>query len=154
MAARSPVRQLARALYPELQNLSRDQRDAVNALARHLLFRFEQSEHEPLDSDGRTFLTVAYMQRRLRELGARKTGEKAVEEAIRWRCASGILENMYDPETQPGEVKKPRRRPERMAAREKFAPASQETEGGRDAQLPSSTLTGGGCSGSVPSLPC
>lgn len=69
------------------------------------------------------------MQRLLREVGARETGEKAAAEAIRFLCASGLLEDT-------GEVKRPRRRAQRIAAREKSAPASdsQEHGGGRDAQ--------------------
>ena len=42
---------------------SRDDRDAVNALALHLQGRFEQDEYAPLDADGCTFLTVSHMQR-------------------------------------------------------------------------------------------
>lgn len=121
MAARSPVRRLAYALLPTNGNLSRDERDAVNALALHLLSRVEQDAFEPLDPDGRTFLTVRYMQCRLREVGARCSGEKAAAAAIRWLCTSRLLEDT-------DEVKKPRRRQNRMAAREKFAPATQETD--------------------------
>jgi hypothetical protein len=75
------------------------------------------------------------MQGLLRDVGARRKGEKAAAEAIRWLCASGILENMYDPMTRTGEVKKPRRDPNRMAARERFGRGRPEShEGGRDAQ--------------------
>lgn len=126
---RSPVRTLARALVPDLETLSRDKRDAVNALAAHILSRFEQEEFEPFDADGRTFLTVAYMQRRLRDVGARCTGEKAAAAALRWLCSSGILEDTR-------KVKKPRRNQNRMAAREKFGRGEdpQSGEGGRDSQ--------------------
>ena len=66
---RSSVRTLARALSPSHRDTSRDERDAVNALALHLLWRFEQGEFEPLDEDGRTFLTVSHTQRvRYRQL--------------------------------------------------------------------------------------
>jgi hypothetical protein len=129
VTARATIRRLARALAPELATLERDQRDAVNALALHLLSRFAQDAHEPFDPDGRTFLPTGYMQRRLRETGARKSGEKAARGALRFLVASGILEDTR-------EIKRPRRRPQRMAAREKFAPpAAQEIDGGRDAQL-------------------
>ena len=129
MAARSSVRNLARALVPNVSALPRDQRDAVNALAAHLLSRFEQDRFEPLDGDGCTFLTVGYMQRRLREVGAHCTGEKAAAKALRWLCENGILEN-----TQ--RVKKPRRRENREAAREKFGRGAgmARGEGGRDSQ--------------------
>jgi hypothetical protein len=136
VAARGPVRRLARALCPQVAELPRHQRDAVNALAAHVPSRFDQNEFEPFDDDGRTFLSNGYMRRRLREVGARCTGEKAAAQAIRWLCTSGILENMYDPRTRTGEVKKPRRRPNRMAAREKFQRGedSERGEGGRDSQ--------------------
>jgi len=39
------------------------------------LLRFQQDEFEPLDEDGRTFLTDGWMQRRLRDVGARCKGE-------------------------------------------------------------------------------
>jgi hypothetical protein len=101
----------------------------VNALAAHLLSRVEQDQFEPFDADGRTLLTIGYMQRRLREVGARCTGEKAAAQALRWLCSAGILEDRR-------EVKKPRRRPNRMAAREKFQRGedSEPGEGGRDSQ--------------------
>jgi hypothetical protein len=123
------VRRLSLALVPNVEELPGDQQDAVHALAAHLLSRFEQDEFETFDHDGRTFMTVGYVQRRLREVGARCTGEKAAAEALRWLCASGVLE-------ETGEVKKPRRRPGRAAAREKFGhgEASERGEGGRDAQ--------------------
>jgi hypothetical protein len=129
VAARSSVRTLARALVPTIEELPRDHRDVVHALAAHLLSRFEQDEFEPFDDDGRTFLTVGYMQRRLREVGARCTGEKTAAAALRWLCSSGILEDT-------GEVKKPRHRVKRAAAREKFQRGedSGSGEGGRDAQ--------------------
>jgi len=93
--------------------LARDEKDAVYALALHLRHRFEQDEHEPLDHDGRTFLTTFHMQRLLWNVGAECSGEKAAVKALRWLCASGVIEDTR-------EVKKPRRRPDRAAAREKF----------------------------------
>jgi hypothetical protein len=63
VAARSQVRTLARAVFPNVGQLPRDQRDAVHALAAHLLSRFKQNEFEPFDDDGRTFLTTGYMRR-------------------------------------------------------------------------------------------
>jgi hypothetical protein len=72
---------------------------------------------------------VRYMQGLLRSVGARRSGEKAAAQAIRWLCSSGILEDT-------GEVKKPRRSQNRMAAREKFGGSERlgAGEGGRDAQ--------------------
>jgi hypothetical protein len=64
----------------------------VYALALHLRCRFEQDEHEPLDDDGRTFLTVSHMQRLLWNVGA-NSGEKAAVTALRWLCFGGILED-------------------------------------------------------------
>lgn len=135
MAARSRVRTLTRALVPNVSALPRDQRDAVNALAQHVLLRVEQTEFEPLDDDGKTFITVSHMQRLLRDVGAHRKGEKAAAEAIRWLCASGIIEDT-------GEIKLPRRDPKRTAAREKFEkqgkPSTSARDisntGGRDAQ--------------------
>jgi hypothetical protein len=103
------------------------ERDAIRALALHLLDRFEQTKYEPLDEDGCIFLTVSHMQRLLRRVGVRRCGEKAATEAISFLCRGGILEDT-------AEVKLPRRRPARLAAREKFAPGDSETTGGRDAQ--------------------
>jgi hypothetical protein len=68
----------------------------VNALAAHLLSRFEQNEFEPFETDGRTFLTTGYMQRRLREVGARCTGEKAAAAALRWLYAIRLLAAHHD----------------------------------------------------------
>ena len=130
VAARSSVRTLARALVPSVAELPRDHRDAVNALAQHTLLRLEQTEFEPFDEDGKTFLSDGCMQCRLRDVGARCTGEKAAAKAIRWLCESGLLENT-------GEVEKPRRRANREAAREKFGRgegAAGGGEGGRDSQ--------------------
>lgn len=137
MAARATIRRLARALCPNVGELTRDERDAVHALALHVLSRFEQDEFEPLDADGRTFLTTGYFQRRLRDVGARCAGEKAAAQALRWLCESGVLENLYDPATRTGEVKKPRRSPSRAAAREKFGRGeeSERGEGGKDSQF-------------------
>jgi len=42
-----------------------------------MLLRFQQDEFAPLDEDGRTFLTDGWMQRRLRDVGARCKGERA-----------------------------------------------------------------------------
>jgi hypothetical protein len=69
------------------------------------------------------------MQRLLWNVGARCTGEKAADAAIRWLCRSGLLEDT-------GEVKKPKRRPTRAAAREKFQRGEDLVpgEGGRDSQ--------------------
>jgi hypothetical protein len=126
---RNSVRRLALALVPNVEELAGDEQDAIYALALHLRCRFEQDEHEPLDADGRTFLTVSYMQRLLWNVGAHCSGEKAAVGALRWLCASGVLEDT-------GEVKKPRRRPNRAAAREKFChgDGAERGEGGGDAQ--------------------
>lgn len=126
---RSSVTRLSRALVHGAVKISGDEQDAVNALAFHLLRRLEQDEFEPFEDDGGIFLTISHMQRLLRGVGARCTGEKAAAQAIRWLCSSGILEDTR-------EVKRPRRRQNRMAAREKFGQGegSERGEGGRDAQ--------------------
>jgi hypothetical protein len=69
------------------------------------------------------------MQRLLWNVGGANSGEKAAAKALRWLCASGVLEDT-------GEVKKPRRRHNRAAAREKFfhGEGAERGEGGRDAQ--------------------
>jgi hypothetical protein len=126
---RSSVTRLSRALVHGAVKISGDEQDAVNALALHLLRRLEQDEFEPFEDDGRTFLTVGHMQRLLRAVGARCSGEKAAAQAIRWLCSTGIIEDT-------GEVKKPRQRPNRIAAREKFGRVedARTGEGGKDAQ--------------------
>jgi len=128
VAARSPIRNLARALVPNVSALPRDQRDAVTALAAHLVSRFEQDTFEPLCSVGCTFLTVGYVQRRLREVGARCTGEKGAAKALRWLCECGILERTPAKSRNHGAVEK--------AAPEKFGRAEDAAggEGGRDSQ--------------------
>jgi hypothetical protein len=97
------------------------------ALELHLLWRFEQDRHAPLDDGGETFLTVAHVQRLLRATGARRQGEKAAAEAIRWWQDFGLI-------VDTGKVKKPRAKRERIAAREHFGQGRRPAEGGRDAQ--------------------
>jgi hypothetical protein len=91
--------------------------------------RLEQTEFEPFDEDGKTFLSNGWMRSRLRDVGARCTGEKAATKAVRWLCEIRLLEST-------GEVKKPRRRENREAAREKFGRGGGAAggEGGRDSQ--------------------
>jgi hypothetical protein len=108
----------------------------MRALELHLVSRFQQNRHAPLDDDGETFLTVGYVQTLLRGVNARRRGEKAAAEAIEWWQAFGLI-------ADTGKVKKPRMRPERLAARAHFGktPANEQSdrhapheEGGRDAQ--------------------
>lgn len=112
MAPRSSVRLLARALAPNVGKRPRDRRDAVRALAAHLPSRLGQEEFEPFDADGRTFLTTGYMQRRLRDVGARCSGEKAARSALRWLCEAGLLEDVAEvknptaPETERPPVRR------------------------------------------------
>jgi hypothetical protein len=106
--------------------LSREQRAWVKALELHLLRRFQQNVHEPLDNDGEIFLTVSHVQRLLRAVKAPRVGEKAAAEAIAWWQHVGLLEDT-------GKTKKPKASPSRAAAREHFGKGSR-TEGGRDAQ--------------------
>ena len=68
------------------------------------------------------------MQRLLRAVGARKTGEKAAASAIAFLEQRSLI-------VDTGKTKKPRRSSERIARAEKFQPAGPvEGEGGKEAQ--------------------
>ena len=110
----------------QLQALSREHRAWVKALELHLLRRFRQNIHDPLDGGDEIFLTVGYVQGLLRDVEAPRKGEKAAAEAILWWQHVGLLEDT-------GKTKKPKASPSRAAAREHFG-SSPRVEGGRDAQ--------------------
>ena len=61
-------------------------------------------------------------------VGARRQGEKAAREAINYLRTSGVLEDT-------GEVKKPRQRPNRVAARQKFGRTEKVFNGVGDFEL-------------------
>ena len=135
MAARVPPTSCAVALVSPAvwAELSDDERIAVRCIDLHLRRRFEQRAHEPLEEvEGercRIFWTVGHVQRLLRRLRYRKTGEKFAAEVIATVQRLGIL-------VDTGRVKKPARGDQELAAAEKFQPAGTEisAEGGQHAQ--------------------
>jgi hypothetical protein len=106
--------------------LSIEERAWVKALELHLLRRFQQNTHEPLDGGDGIFRTVSYVKGLLESVGAPRKGEKAAAEAIAWWQRAGLLEDT-------GKTKEPKASLSRTAAREHFGKGSR-AEGGRDAQ--------------------
>jgi hypothetical protein len=98
----------------EWSSLTRDEQDAVDALSWHVVWRCRQKRHPALEGEDSIFLTVKHVQRLLRAIGARKTGEKAAAGAIATMQAKGWIEDT-------GQTKKPRR-------------GEQSIEGGKDSQ--------------------
>ena len=98
----------AAARRPEVWSVAtRDQRDAYRALEWHINWRCTRKSRHPAleETDGATvsvFLTTKHMRRCLTAAGARKKGETAAREAIRYRVSSGGIEDT-------GTLKKPRR---------------------------------------------
>ena len=108
--------------------------DAVLGFALHLHFREHQDEHPAYENGNETILTPKWMKGLLREMGARKRGEKAARRAIRFLIESGVIEDT-------GRTMKPKRSAQAIARAEKFqkrqgqrAPSSAPTDGGRTAQ--------------------
>jgi hypothetical protein len=98
----------------EWSKLNRDERDAVDALSWHVVWRCRQKRHPALEGEDCVFLSVGHVQSLLRAVGARKTGEKAAAAAIATMQANGWMEDT-------GRTKKPRR-------------GEQQDEGGKDSQ--------------------
>ena len=114
--------------------------------ALHLHFREHQDEHPAYENGNETILTPKWMKGLLREVGARKRGEKAARRAIRFLIESGVIEDT-------GRTMKPKRSAQAIARAEKFqkrqgqrAPSSAPTDGGRTRVF---TPTGGGSSASL-----
>jgi hypothetical protein len=108
----------------EWSKLSRDEQDAVDALSWQIVWRCRQKRHPALEGEDCIFLTVRHVQRLLRAVGARKTGEKAAAAAIATMQARGWIEDT-------GRTKKPQRGEQSSA------------EGGKDSHRNFSTPTGG-----------
>jgi hypothetical protein len=135
---RRPTRRIL-ALVPEgraWDELSETEQLALFLLERHIRFRVEQKQFEPLEVvDGQRagiFLTVSHVQRLLKELRYWKKGEKFAAEIINTLLALGAIEDT-------NRVKKPRRSEQDIAAAEKFQSRAEfqgdiATEGGKDAQ--------------------
>jgi hypothetical protein len=112
----------------EWARLSRDEQEAADALAWHVVWRCRQERHPALEGDDCIFLTVRHVQRLLRAVGAANTGEKAAAVAIATMQAKGWVEDT-------GETKKPRRGERSTAKAGKFQPHGEvELEGGKDGQ--------------------
>jgi len=129
----SPTRRVL-ALVPSetWASLDDDHKIAVRFLDWHLRSRFEQQEHTPLEVvDGDpcgVFLTRRHVQRFLKQVRYRKSGIRFAATVIEHLIALGIL-------ADTGEVKRPRRAANRIAAAAKFQNSGTvSSEGGRDAQ--------------------
>ena len=114
------------------KSLNDDQKIAVRFLDWHLRSRFEQKEHTPLELvDGDpcgVFLTRRHVQRFLKQARYRKTGIRFAAKVIEHLIALDLL-------ADTGDVKKPRRAANRIAAAAKFQNSGiVSSEGGRDAQ--------------------
>jgi hypothetical protein len=98
----------------EWNKLTRDEQDAVDALSWQIVWRCRQKRHPALEGEDCIFLTVLHVQRLLRAIRARTSGEKAAAAAIATMQAKGWIEDT-------GRTKKPRR-------------GEQSAEGGKDSQ--------------------
>ena len=113
---------------------SGEEQAAVLALALHLHFREHQQSEHPAYEDGKEIiLTNKWMRGLLREVGAKKRGEKAARRAIRFLTESGVLEDT-------GRTVWPKRSAQGIARAEKFHRMNGKrgnsiaTEGGRTGQ--------------------
>jgi len=111
----------------EWAQLSDEERDAADALTLHVWWRCRQRLRPAFEGKDCVFLTVKHVQRLLRAVGARKTGEKAAATALRTMQARGWIEDT-------GKTKKPGRPEQSRERADAFAPATAELEGGKDAQ--------------------
>ncbi len=134
MASAAPPTRRVLALVPSqtLASLNDDQKIAVRFLDWHLRSRFEQQQHTPLEvvdsAPCGVFLTRRHVQSYLKRIRYRKTGIRFAAEVINSLVDLGLLEDT-------GEVKRPRRTANRIAAAAKFQRSgSVQSEGGRDAQ--------------------
>ena len=110
--------------------MTRDEKDAGNALSFHVYERCRQTRHPAFEGTDGIFLTDKYAQRLLRAVGARNTGIKAAATAIKTMQARGWM-------VDTGTTKKPRRSQTSSARAEKFQPHGVVAgEGGKDAQPP------------------
>jgi len=134
VASAVPPTRRVLALVPSetLASLNDDQKIAVRFLDWHLRSRFEQQQHTPLEvvdsAPCGVFLTRRHVQSYLKRVRYRKTGIRFAAEVIESLIALGLL-------ADTGEVKRPRRTANRIAAAAKFQKSgSVQSEGGRDAQ--------------------
>jgi hypothetical protein len=100
----------------EWKALTRDEQDAVDALSWQIVWRCRQKRHPALEGEDCIFLTVRHVQRLLRAIRARKTGEKAAAAAIAAMQSKGWI-------VDTGRTKKPTR-----------VTDLESTEGGKDSQ--------------------
>jgi len=107
-------------------SLTRAERDAADALTLHVWKRAHVSRHPAFDGD-ETFLTNRYVQRLLKAVNARNTGEKAARSALAVMQNHGWL-------VDTGRVKKPRCSPASIERAERFHHGAVNDEGGRYAQ--------------------
>jgi hypothetical protein len=111
----------------EYRRLGEDERAAVSAFSLHLHWRTRQQRFPAFEGGDETILTVGWMRRLLRAVGARKTGSRAAAAAITWLEKSGLVEDT-------GQTMKPRRRPQNAELVEPFGRQGREVELERRAQ--------------------
>jgi hypothetical protein len=123
------IRRAIRLLPPaEWRTLDDDERDAVVALSLHIWARSRQTKNAAFEGRDCIFLTVSWMQRLLRSVGARKRGEKAAAAAISFLERRELI-------VDTGETKKPRRPGGSVAQAEKFQKRGEIVhQGGKEAQ--------------------
>jgi hypothetical protein len=93
--------------------LSEEQRDAVDALSLQLYLRGLEKQYPAFEGRDCIFLTVRRMQGLLRAIGARRKGEKTAAAAISLLEQRALI-------VDTGKTKKPRRTAESIARAEKF----------------------------------
>jgi hypothetical protein len=98
----------------EWSSLTRDERDAANAITLHVWKRTRQKRHPAFDGD-ETFLTNRHVQRLLKAVNASNTGEKAARNALAAMQKHGWI-------VDTGRTKKPRRPPASIERAEAFGP--------------------------------
>ena len=124
------IRRTVRLLPPaEWRTLNENERAAVAALSLHIWARSRQMGNAAFEEGDCVFLTVGWMQKLLRSVGARKRGEKAAAAAVSFLERRELI-------VDTGRTKKPRRSGRSIARAEKFQKRGAIVhEGGKEAQL-------------------
>lgn len=110
----------------EWGQLTRDEKDAANAVTLHIWWRVHTKRFPAFDRD-ETFLTNGHVQRLLKAVNATNTGEKAARTALATMQERGWI-------IDTGRTKKPRRSPASIERAERYIGGDIQAEGGRYAQ--------------------
>jgi hypothetical protein len=121
----------------ECRTLDEDERGAVDALSLHIWVRSRQTKNPAFEERDCVFMTVGWMQRLLRSVGARKGGEKAAATAISFLEERGLI-------VDTGRTKSRTAPSARLRGPRSFrSGARSPTKAERRPSLPLSTPTGG-----------